>query len=111
MPSISTGVSDRGGSATTTGKGQHDEQYELADYTHITARREDDAKAARTAAKRVEKCRWLDAQDEMKFSHSIQFNAVPDWSSHYIAYSNLKKLCVVLFLSHHASRAIVATRR
>ncbi|KAF2479156.1 SPX domain-containing protein [Neohortaea acidophila] len=28
----------------------------------------------------------------MKFSHSIQFNAVPDWSSHYIAYSNLKKL-------------------
>lgn len=29
---------------------------------------------------------------EMKFSHSIQFNAVPDWSSHYIAYSNLKKL-------------------
>ncbi len=30
----------------------------------------------------------------MKFSHSIQFNAVPDWSTHYIAYSNLKKLCV-----------------
>jgi len=29
----------------------------------------------------------------MKFSHSIQFNAVPDWSSHYISYSNLKKLC------------------
>ncbi|KAJ5038019.1 uncharacterized protein L3040_006892 [Drepanopeziza brunnea f. sp. 'multigermtubi'] len=28
----------------------------------------------------------------MKFSHSIQFNAVPDWSSKYIAYSNLKKL-------------------
>ena len=34
--------------------------------------------------------------DEMKFSHSIQFNAVPDWSSHYIAYSNLKKLYVAL---------------
>ena len=30
--------------------------------------------------------------EEMKFSHSIQFNAVPDWSSHYISYSNLKKL-------------------
>ncbi|KAL1998193.1 hypothetical protein VTN02DRAFT_6677 [Thermoascus thermophilus] len=28
----------------------------------------------------------------MKFSHSIQFNAVPDWSAHYIGYSNLKKL-------------------
>jgi SPX domain protein involved in polyphosphate accumulation len=30
----------------------------------------------------------------MKFSHSLQFNSVPDWSSHYIAYSNLKKLYV-----------------
>ncbi|KAE8367235.1 SPX domain-containing protein [Aspergillus caelatus] len=28
----------------------------------------------------------------MKFSHSIQFNAVPEWSSYYLAYSNLKKL-------------------
>lgn len=28
----------------------------------------------------------------MKFSHSIQFNAVPDWASNYIAYSNLKKI-------------------
>ncbi|KIH93511.1 phosphate transporter [Sporothrix brasiliensis 5110] len=33
-----------------------------------------------------------DKDDAMKFSHSIQFNAVPDWSTHYIAYSNLKKL-------------------
>ncbi|KAJ6144331.1 transporter [Penicillium chermesinum] len=32
----------------------------------------------------------------MKFSHSIQFNAVPDWSSHYIAYSNLKKIIYTL---------------
>lgn len=31
-------------------------------------------------------------EDEMKFSHSIQFNAVPEWSSSYISYSNLKKL-------------------
>ena len=28
----------------------------------------------------------------MKFSHSLQFNAVPEWSSKYIAYSQLKKL-------------------
>ena len=28
----------------------------------------------------------------MKFSHSLQFNAVPEWSSKYIAYSHLKKL-------------------
>ncbi|EOO00443.1 putative spx domain-containing protein [Phaeoacremonium minimum UCRPA7] len=37
----------------------------------------------------------------MKFSHSIQFNAVPDWSSHYIAYSNLKKLIYQLEKSVH----------
>lgn len=30
----------------------------------------------------------------MKFSHSLQFNAVPDWSAYYIGYSNLKKLYV-----------------
>ncbi|KAH7586475.1 SPX domain [Nakaseomyces glabratus] len=28
----------------------------------------------------------------MKFSHSLQFNSVPEWSSKYIAYSQLKKL-------------------
>lgn len=31
-------------------------------------------------------------EPRMKFSHSLQFNAVPDWSAYYIAYSNLKKL-------------------
>jgi phosphate transporter len=35
-----------------------------------------------------------DTELKMKFSHSIQFNAVPDWSAYYIAYSNLKKLYV-----------------
>lgn len=38
------------------------------------------------------------AESGMKFSHSIQFNAVPDWSSHYIAYSNLKKMLVLFSL-------------
>ncbi|MCO5565563.1 hypothetical protein L7F22_019237 [Adiantum nelumboides] len=28
----------------------------------------------------------------MKFSHSLQFNSVPDWSDKYINYSNLKKI-------------------
>ncbi|KAK4228395.1 SPX domain-containing protein [Podospora fimiseda] len=37
----------------------------------------------------------------MKFSHSIQFNAVPDWSNHYIAYSNLKKLIYTLEKAVH----------
>jgi phosphate transporter len=40
--------------------------------------------------------RRLAAKEAMKFSHSIQFNAVPDWSSNYISYSNLKKLIYVL---------------
>lgn len=44
---------------------------------------------------RREKLHWLLQKAEMKFSHSLQFNAVPDWSSHYIAYSNLKKLYVI----------------
>ncbi|KAL4941511.1 hypothetical protein BDV06DRAFT_194317 [Aspergillus oleicola] len=37
----------------------------------------------------------------MKFSHSIQFNAVPDWSAYYIAYSNLKKLIYTLEQQAH----------
>ncbi|KAF4159971.1 hypothetical protein CNMCM6069_000477 [Aspergillus lentulus] len=40
---------------------------------------------------------------KMKFSHSIQFNAVPDWSAYYIAYSNLKKL--IYSLEQHARKA------
>ena len=47
--------------------------------------------AAQTVLRRRQKLLCL-VEDEMKFSHSIQFNAVPEWSSHYIAYSNLKKL-------------------
>ncbi|OCT46170.1 putative transporter [Cladophialophora carrionii] len=53
--------------------------------------------AARRLEKRLSKLEQLADRDEaMKFSHSIQFNAVPDWSSHYIAYSNLKKLIYTL---------------
>jgi hypothetical protein len=48
--------------------------------------------AARRSDKRLHKPERLAEQEEMKFSHSIQFNAVPDWSGNYIAYSNLKKL-------------------
>ncbi len=32
----------------------------------------------------------------MKFSHSLQFNSVPDWADHYIAYSNLKKTIYIM---------------
>lgn len=42
----------------------------------------------------------------MKFSHSIQFNAVPDWSSNYISYSNLKKLIYQLEKDKHHGRVI-----
>ena len=47
---------------------------------------------ARRSNMRLRKLERLAEQEEMKFSHSIQFNAVPDWSSNYISYSNLKKL-------------------
>lgn len=45
-----------------------------------------------SARKQERKRNQIRRGEEMKFSHSLQFNAVPDWSSHYIAYSNLKKL-------------------
>jgi len=66
------------------------ETFELVDYVRIQRRR--DQQAQKRATRAELKIRQLDEADEMKFSHSIQFNAVPDWSSHYIAYSNLKKL-------------------
>lgn len=93
MAPDSTGASERGG---RTRQQPPQEQYELADYVHIQAHRDHEEKEARRATKRADKRRWLEDQDEMKFSHSIQFNAVPDWSSHYLAYSNLKKLCASL---------------
>lgn len=68
--------------------------YELADYGPIEERRDREKLEQHRQRKLFEKRRWLEEQDDMKFSHSIQFNAVPDWSSHYIAYSNLKKLWV-----------------
>jgi len=66
------------------------EEYELVEYDKAT--QEAELRLSRTEDKRTEKRRKLEEADEMKFSHSIQFNAVPDWSSHYISYSNLKKL-------------------
>jgi SPX domain len=92
---LQTGL-ERGGSSLAVA---HDplslgpEQYELVDYRRIQRRQELEAQEATRAAKRADKVRRLEG-DEMKFSHSIQFNAVPDWSSQYIAYSNLKKLYV-----------------
>jgi hypothetical protein len=50
------------------------------------------SRESRRSDKRLRKLERLAEQEEMKFSHSIQFNAVPDWSSNYISYSNLKKL-------------------
>ncbi|KIN02602.1 hypothetical protein OIDMADRAFT_40507 [Oidiodendron maius Zn] len=77
------------------------EEFELADYAGIQDHEE---KLARREARRAEKINRLDEQDDMKFSHSIQFNAVPDWSSHYIAYSNLKKLIYQLEKTVHRSQ-------
>ncbi|RKP11722.1 SPX domain-containing protein, partial [Piptocephalis cylindrospora] len=46
----------------------------------------------------------------MKFSHSLQFNAVPEWSEHYLAYSNLKKLIYQIERGILASTAPTAIR-
>lgn len=51
-----------------------------------------DTRDKRREEKRERKLQQIREREEMKFSHSIQFNAVPDWTSHYISYSNLKKL-------------------
>lgn len=59
--------------------------------TATTTQQEGDRQRRRDE-KRECKLRTILAREEMKFSHSIQFNAVPDWSSYYISYSNLKKL-------------------
>lgn len=64
------------------------ELQELPHHTRTASRERRDTKRAR---KRRAKLEQLREADEMKFSHSLQFNAVPDWSNHYIAYSNLKK--------------------
>ncbi|CAG8959713.1 hypothetical protein HYFRA_00001619 [Hymenoscyphus fraxineus] len=80
---------------------QFSESYELVEYSDIQQRAEATAKLRQQEAKRADKRRRLDHEDEMKFSHSIQFNAVPDWSSKYIAYSNLKKLIYQLEKTIH----------
>jgi len=77
------------------------EEFELADCTPLQRSKEQDVRYYNREAKKAEKICRLDEADEMKFSHSIQFNAVPDWSSHYIAYSNLKKLYVCIHSSLH----------
>jgi phosphate transporter len=79
-------LTDRGGIATV-------EEFELEDIgTKKKKKKRTQTREQLRQLKTDEKRRWLDEQDDMKFSHSIQFNAVPDWSSHYIAYSNLKKM-------------------
>lgn len=68
-----------------------DNAIELTEFTRPD-RAAIDERQRKYEEKKAQKRRWLEEQDEMRFSHSLQFNAVPDWSSHYIAYSNLKKL-------------------
>lgn len=113
LPPISTGVSERGGRIASQSRSiehkhqQIDEHYELSDYSQIQARRDHEEKQAKRATKYAAKRAALEEQalrDAMKFAHSIQFNAVPDWTSHYIAYSNLKKLYVPRFRPEGLSR-------
>ncbi|KKA29554.1 hypothetical protein TD95_001662, partial [Thielaviopsis punctulata] len=74
---------------------------ETVELTPLNTHSRDPVRAARYQQKRRDKKQRLLKLDEMRFSHSIQFNAVPDWSSHYIAYSNLKKLIYSLEKASH----------
>ncbi|RMZ74422.1 PHO87 [Pyrenophora seminiperda CCB06] len=65
--------------------------FELQEIKAVSKKPLPTAKETKREQKRREKLEQLREADEMKFSHSLQFNAVPDWSNHYIAYSNLKK--------------------
>lgn len=76
--------------------GAPDQAFELQDLaapTHPLQPRQHHS--PRREQKRRQKLEQLREADDMKFSHSLQFNAVPDWSNHYIAYSNLKKQYVL----------------
>ncbi|KAG5970071.1 hypothetical protein E4U58_000772 [Claviceps cyperi] len=109
----STGHRERGGGSAYTDADSpvivHNpsgaESIELVDYDPIRARKDAADREARTQLKQIRKLEWLESQDEMKFSHSVQFNAVPDWSSHYIAYSNLKKLIYQFEKAAHQAHA------
>ncbi|KAL7948203.1 hypothetical protein V8C42DRAFT_342262 [Trichoderma barbatum] len=102
----STGDFERGGSVQlATSPSISPDTYELSDYKEIAKRSNIQDRQRQREEKRAVKRQWLETQDEMKFSHSIQFNAVPDWSSHYIAYSNLKKLIYQLEKNVHQARA------
>jgi phosphate transporter len=65
--------------------------FELQELDRHTYTPKKGTRESKRDRKRREKLEQLREADEMKFSHSLQFNAVPDWSNHYIAYSNLKK--------------------
>jgi hypothetical protein len=73
-----------------------DNTFELQEldpqHTTCTGEQEAEKVESKRERNRREKLERLLEEGEMKFSHSLQFNSVPDWSSHYIAYSNLKKL-------------------
>ncbi|KAK4240262.1 Low-affinity phosphate transporter PHO91 [Achaetomium macrosporum] len=98
-----SGFLDRGGSTQCATFDSPPEQIELAEYPTANRKYHDAVRERQLKydTKRAEKRKWLEEQDDMKFSHSIQFNAVPDWSNHYIAYSNLKKLIYQLEKAIH----------
>ncbi|KAI9768603.1 MAG: low-affinity phosphate transporter [Geoglossum simile] len=77
--------------------------FELKDLSQLVSRRRTERLQRKREAKRRQKLAKFTVESEMKFSHSLQFNAVPDWSSYYIAYSNLKKLIFQLEKSIHQS--------
>ncbi|KAI9892758.1 MAG: low-affinity phosphate transporter [Vezdaea aestivalis] len=75
-----------------TGRAEGHPAIELQDLPRVSAQRAANQRSLRRDTKRIQQLQELEKLDEMKFSHSIQFNAVSEWSPNYISYSNLKKL-------------------
>ncbi|KAI9717022.1 MAG: hypothetical protein M1812_004957 [Candelaria pacifica] len=97
-PIYTPDIESRLSPGTTEGgaSGVPDSGIELQDLGAAFNKKEHARRQFRREQKREQKLQRFREEDEMKFSHSIQFNAVPDWSSHYISYSNLKKLIYTL---------------
>ncbi|KAN0071483.1 SPX domain containing protein [Elaphomyces granulatus] len=96
---------NRRGEQTARGQDNREESWEKNQFEVSSHRRPD--KGYRLWAEALKlRCRAAQSGGggaDMKFSHSIQFNAVPDWSAFYIAYDNLKKLIYSLEKQIHQS--------
>ncbi|KAK2811259.1 hypothetical protein FQN50_002356 [Emmonsiellopsis sp. PD_5] len=92
--SVLSSLSSGSGNNKWEARESEEEEFAEEDYNNNTTHRDSTKRRKKKKGffTTITRRRQATDDDIMKFSHSIQFNAVPDWSSNYIAYSNLKKL-------------------